>query len=552
MPTLTEQLTNGLQQAVEIGAGRFPMPILPMTRLDQWIQEHGGRGRGEGGSRASTGTSVEEELLAIAEKRATDPSIFEEEGSAPFFWLAQVSNNQLDAYHTTMDKSSLRNYAEDASAGVAFMNSHRTGTFVTDPELPLGHSLRGRFFGAQGNGVSRTEVSFYTIPNLDLNGVNTNHFIRGVRSGVLHDVSIGFHGGDYICNICGRDMMRDWDCWHIPGQSYKPLDDEGHQIDGAEEILARANIKNAHLSEVSSVYDGATPGACILKAFRMLESGDGRIKPAQVRLIEARYRIALPGAQRSWPSGPQHNDDPDEEDDTENKEKAMPAQRTTATATTPPAEAEERPTPAAPDATNPPAAEPEAVVDESITDENQEPEEAPAAEPEERTAPTTQARSEEAAPAVPSKEDVDRAVTVLVRTTLASHGFSMLASATAESTVGGMADEIRRLRRRAAGLEREASDGRLLRKALLEEALQEGVRAMGNDFNRTLYESTLSAASVEFLQQQRNDWRRMANKDLAPGRTTTDGAEEPEQETEEAATAERGREPLPIEAYRGA
>lgn len=233
-------------------------------------------------------------LLALARNHAPDPSIFEDH--PPYFFQAEVSSNRLDSYYTRMDATSLRNYAEDATAGVSLQNSHQWRS------LGFGRSVQGQFIGAQGNGVARTLVDFYSLPGLNLNGVATDDLIAGIRSGLVSDVSVGFYGGEYRCDICGRDMMRDWDCWHIPGFYYNVKDKDAKSAKSAkekeEQVLATATILNARLSEVSTVYDGATPGALILKAERELEAG--RLRPEMARTLEQRYRVSLSGGRRSW------------------------------------------------------------------------------------------------------------------------------------------------------------------------------------------------------------------------------------------------------------
>lgn len=219
--------------------------------------------------------------ILARQKGALDPSVFEER--PPYFFTAEISSNRIDAYYTRMAESTLRNFAEDATNGVSFQNSHATN------KLGFGRSLMGTFIGGQGNGVSRVEADFYTIPGLRLHDVSTDDFILGVRSGIVSDVSVGFFDGQFRCSICGRDMLRDWDCMHIPGMTYDIRDPNGNVIDTQQAV---AWIENAHLAEVSAVYDGATPGAAILKA--QSEAEQGRITPQAARLIESRYRIRLP------------------------------------------------------------------------------------------------------------------------------------------------------------------------------------------------------------------------------------------------------------------
>lgn len=192
----------------------------------------------------------------------------------PFIWPAIISNDRMDSYYTRMHETSLRNYAEDLNAGIAFQNSHRHN------ELPLGRSLSGEF-----DAVNREVTGyFYTVAGLNLNGVNTNDFIRGIETGIIADVSIGFHGGDYRCSVCDRDLF-DAECTHVPGLRY-------------DENLAFAWVRNSRLAETSAVYEGATPGATVLKAERAADAG--WLRPEAAQIIEQRYRIKLPGARHAW------------------------------------------------------------------------------------------------------------------------------------------------------------------------------------------------------------------------------------------------------------
>lgn len=224
-------------------------------------------------------------LEIVRASRAADAGVFDER--PPFFWPAEMSSQRLDAYFTRMDAdTTLRNFVADATAGVAFQNSHRWY------ELPLGQSVEAKL---EGEGEDRRAVAvFYTVPDLRLNDVNTSDFIAGVRAGIVRDVSVGFHGGKFICDICGRDMLTDWKCEHIPGFTYQV--GEGDQAKAP--VVATATIVDAHLSEVSAVYDGATPGAAILKAQRELDAG--RLDSRQAGLLEQRYRVRLVQPARTY------------------------------------------------------------------------------------------------------------------------------------------------------------------------------------------------------------------------------------------------------------
>lgn len=226
------------------------------------------------------------ELMALAlEKHVYDPEILEER--TPFFFSAEVSSDLIDAYFTHMTFKTLTNFQADAKAGVAFLPGHN------HHELPFGRSLDAQLETALNPDRTRLVTDFYTLPGLMLNSVKTDDLINGIRSGILHDVSKGFYGGQHLCDLCGRSMW-DWDCPHVPGMKY--------EVKGTDNVmrvlLATFGVDDAHLSEVSSVYDGATPRAEILKAEREAEAG--RMKPDAVRMFETRYRMKLPAAKRSF------------------------------------------------------------------------------------------------------------------------------------------------------------------------------------------------------------------------------------------------------------
>lgn len=230
------------------------------------------------------------ELLQLAKGRALDPSAFE--GISPFFWPAEISSTRLDAYYGHMAEDTLRNFAADAAAGVSQLVAHDSWR-----ALPIGASLTGQFLSATGQEPARTVADFYTIPGLTTTGqMSSDEVITRIRTGVQRDVSVGFHigpradgtRGRYVCDICGGNLM-DWRaCPHWPGLEYEYTDPATGQT---SQRLATFTVFNGTLSEVSPVYDGATPGAVILKARAANSEG---LTDRQITLLEQRYRTRLP------------------------------------------------------------------------------------------------------------------------------------------------------------------------------------------------------------------------------------------------------------------
>ena len=413
------------------------------------------------------------ELLALARRAAADPAIFEER--EPYFWSAEISSNRLDSYSTRMMPSTLKNFAEDARNGVSFQNSHDFR------KLGFGRSLDGRFVGAQGNGVARVESDFYTVPGLRLHDVSTDDFIAGVQSGVLRDVSVGFYGGRTVCSICGRDMdgwgwlFGDEDaCTHFPGESYDVTDAKGNKT--GERVTAEGLIEDARLAEVSIVYEGATPGAGVLKAQRAAEAG--KLPPPLARSLELRYRIRLPGTGRRW-AGYSQDNDPDP---------AAPQERAAAQdreETTDMADTERTPLRDSAEQTTPPR--PEAETER---------EHAPAAQGNTDSLPASSSS------ATPGAADADPLASL--RQVLQEAGLN---AADPEAAV------------RALIRDRDEA-----RQEYVDDALREGARAYGQSFDADLYRGVLADRPLATVKRMRDDWKRIGDALFAGGRASRDEA----------------------------
>ncbi len=229
-------------------------------------------------------------LMKLLTERVGEDDIFEE--NPPFFFEAMISNDRLDSHFTRMSKSTLRNYAEDAKQGVAFMAAHNHN------DLPFGSSLDAKFTDARGRGASegmRTTATFYTIRDLKQSGVDTNEWIKATRAAINRDVSVGFYfdeNSDLVCDIDGFSYFSG-DCRHWLGMRYTVEGKDGPPV------LATGTVDAARLSEVSSVYDGSTPGAQIATFLKAQRAADaGRLMPNTARALEAMYGQRIKGAEK--------------------------------------------------------------------------------------------------------------------------------------------------------------------------------------------------------------------------------------------------------------
>jgi hypothetical protein len=312
-----------------------------------------------------------------------------------------------------MSESTLRNYAADAAEGVAFLKGHNWR------DLPIGYSLTGTY---EIGSKTRVVSDFYTIHGLS----ETNDLIARMKMNLVRDVSVGFHGGRVICDLCGADF---WDCRHYPGLKY-----EEKEGDTVRTLLATFTIEDARLSEVSGVFDGSTPEAMVLKAQRAAKAGN--LTAEQVGLLEQRYRVALPVS------------------------KSFAVQR---------------------DLGNLGPIPKETGKMEGL-----------------------------------NEEQVGRVVDVLVSTGVVPDGSRV--GLKPEDVLGG----INKVASRLKELEPQAEEGRQYRKDLVAEALAEGVRAHGNEFDAESYTGILNAAPLATVKRMRDDWKKTANKTLPAGRASLD------------------------------
>lgn len=387
-------------------------------------------------------------LNMIKENHVLDTAILDEK--TPFFFDAEISSDMVDAYSSYMTLSTLTNFMNDARMGVAFLPAH------DHDELPFGRSFEASLENAVNPPRTRVVASFYTMPGLKLNDVSTDDLIGGLRSGLVKDTSVGFHGGEMTCSLCGRSIWS-WDCPHIPGMRYEV--ESGGVVATKTATYA---VDGAHLAEVSAVYDGATPRAEILKAER--EASTGRLRPEAARMIEQRFRVKLPAAKRSFAGAdiPQSNQ----------KEGAMSLDELLA------------------GVRKALALNPDADVMEAVTNAGAELQ---------RLRPLEAAAQE------------------------------------AQGRVKALEGELATAQERATALEPEAADGRQYRTDLLEQALVEGVRALGDKFDKATYETLLRGASLATIKRMRDDWQAQGDARLPGGRASTDSGEPAPGKTEKPA-----------------
>ena len=111
---------------------------------------------------------------------------------------AEISNDILDAHHSRMDaETTLANFVEDASNGVPLQDSHSNEISRT-----LGRSVEAKL---EGERAIATFSMLRDAPETPDN-MKVGEYIRRVERGMFTDVSVGFSGGQDICDIDGLDI----------------------------------------------------------------------------------------------------------------------------------------------------------------------------------------------------------------------------------------------------------------------------------------------------------------------------------------------------------
>lgn len=198
---------------------------------------------------------TKEELAVINERFAKEPFKSVEDLYA---FPAMIIDNKLTAYFTRVHPTFLEQCVKDLFNGVGFLVGHDRD------KLPMARSFKGHL--TSDGDTMEVFAKFFMQKDLEVNGVNTDDFMRAFLGGTIEDVSIGFAAKRYECSICHNDI-RSPDCPHWPGKKYndKNEEDEKGTLCFAW-VMEPGGPSGEALLEVSAVYKGAAPAAKQRKA----------------------------------------------------------------------------------------------------------------------------------------------------------------------------------------------------------------------------------------------------------------------------------------------
>ena len=402
------------------------------------------------------------------------------------YWVRiTASNDKLDRHNSVMDpKTTLKNFEEDAKAkpGVSLKDHHAWRSF--------GY---GRSADAMLNDKNELMIDFFILKNMEYDGGSrefrtSEKLIRAIEYELINQVSIGFYDAREICNLCNLPIRRysywDWEperegqCTHKMGKKYE--DKNGKMVP------ATYTVFDARLKEVSLVEFGSNRNTSIEKQ-RFLMYGLGSdmsdIPESEVAARMRSFMEEFSVKDQEW------------------IEKLRDALKVPTLKSTD---------------------EPDAVVR--------------ALETEVATLRTTvSTQKDEIADLTTTSQDVDTARQAWVEKLRDALGLKDVRSTDAPDAVLEKAKEevtdirgqVETQRDEIADLQADAGDGKAYRDARVEEAIKQGNRAYGDDFDEEYHREYYADMPLEKLETHIAQNKKKADAALPAGRSTTDDHEPP-------------------------
>lgn len=169
--------------------------------------------------------------------------------------------------HTKLSHELLQTMVDDAKHGVSFMLNHSWSEFGSKG-IPYGKVFDGRIVDSlkEGQSVELYLDKYIVKDNESVDGVSANALVKRIETGILSDTSIGFNTDRMTCSICD---MNYWGgkCSHLRGRKYEMADGTTKTcfVTAMPPSIIIPYNNNA-LFEESIVWDGAYPGAMVTQS----------------------------------------------------------------------------------------------------------------------------------------------------------------------------------------------------------------------------------------------------------------------------------------------
>lgn len=186
-----------------------------------------------------------------------------------FVFSDLMIDDQITSYSSKLHPNLLRTFVKNATKGVGLLMSHDSG------RLPVGRSFSARMQEEYDPELGDIATSVYGDFYLDLgrnteSHMTTDDIAQGIESGTIFDTSVGFSAEQWECSICGHDIRDYRTCSHYPGRKYMVQREnaDGDLEDVVETCLVVVGKDGkGELVENSLVYAGACGRASIVSNF---------------------------------------------------------------------------------------------------------------------------------------------------------------------------------------------------------------------------------------------------------------------------------------------
>lgn len=198
----------------------------------------------------------------------------------------RMIDDGVTCYSSTIHPNLLAKFEQDARKGTPLMLGHNTS------HLPV-----GRCFDSVTQYESEGDDRFLSLYGdfyVDLGrtttyGVSTDDIAKALDTGVVADTSIGFSAKTWNCSICGNDIRDYFSCPHVPGRKYAV---EENGVDTVATCLVVVGEDgDGELLENSLVYAGACNRAEVVGNFS--NSGQQAEKVAKLYEVDSLKNVPL-------------------------------------------------------------------------------------------------------------------------------------------------------------------------------------------------------------------------------------------------------------------
>lgn len=390
------------------------------------------------------------------------------------FETLAVGNKIIPNRYMRLMPDLLETMKEDAQKGVSLMLNHNWSQFGVQ-SIPIGKVFDARIDGGSQNGE---DMALYTTQYIlrddsKVDGYSKNDIIKLIETGILDDTSIGWGTTreQYKCSICGHSIYDFENCRHDPGENYI-VNEETKEIKQC--IIEAHSPKEKHignnvLMENSIVFDGAYPNAVIQSAIgEEIETPTGKYKRLEGKVKLEKTDVVLAymtaGGNVNLLYKPSLKKGGKENMDTTDKLTNEPGTET-GTQPTETKPTDVKPTEAQQEGTTSSTNQTDTETVETPTDTNSG-----------TTKPADLESSTETQETVYS-----------VKQLLDTFG-----------NIGNSLEELVTL----------AKEGKMAKDTAIAEALNSGVRAMGNGFNKEIFSKTFSNMNVKDINEMKEAWEK--------------------------------------------